>query len=136
MNTSSTTDAALGDPERTERVGKAFAGQLADLDVSLIVCWDVPEDTVLAHVVARELGVGLGRAVEIEGILSLLQPLPESAQVALVAEAFRERTGLAGLAGVVRHGGGTVAAVAAATGLNDLADTKVAGARLVRPEPQ
>lgn len=138
MNTATTDDergaAAMTDPARTEQMGGAIAAEMASLDVSAVVCWDLSEDAVLAHVVARELGVGLVRAVEIEGIVALLQPVAEGARVALVAETFRARTGLAGLSGVVTHGGGTVVAVGAATGAVEATGTEAAGARVVRPD--
>lgn len=128
------TDVALSDPARTERVGTELAAAMDGLDVTTVVCWDVSEDAVLGHVVARELGAQLLLAVQIEGIVSLLAPLPAQARVALVGEEFRGPTGLAGLAGVVKHAGGETVAVAAAGGEPDLATTEAAAARLVRPE--
>ncbi|MQA82806.1 MAG: hypothetical protein GEV10_30860 [Streptosporangiales bacterium] len=138
MNTATTDDergaAAMTDPARTERMGTAIATEVAALDASTVVCWDVSEDAVLAHVVARELGVDLVRAVEIEGIVALLQPIVDGARVVLVAETFRARTGLAGLSGVVTHAGGVVVAVGAATGVVEAAGTEAADARVVRPD--
>lgn len=122
------------DPVRTETVGATLAAAMAGIDVSTVVCWDSSEDAMLAHVVARELGAHLVLAVEIEGIVSLLHPLAEDARVALVAEEFPARTGLAGLAGVVRHAGGRVAVVGLVTGAVDVAGTEAADARVVRPE--
>lgn len=130
------TGIALTDPARTERVGAALAAAMDGLGVTAVVCWDNSEDAVLSHVVARELGTELILAVEIEGIVSLLQPLPAEARVALVAEEFRARTGLAGLAGVVRHAGGDTVAVGAVRGEPALDGTEAARARLVRPEPK
>ncbi|MQA02478.1 MAG: hypothetical protein GEV07_07065 [Streptosporangiales bacterium] len=124
----------LSDPARTERVGAVLAAAMAELDVTVVVCWDTSEDTVLGHVVARELGAELVLAEEIEGIVSLLQPLPADARVALVAEEFRAHTGLAGLSGVVKHAAGELVAVAAGRGTPELAGTEAAAARLVRPE--
>lgn len=138
VNTATTDDergaAAMTDPARTERMGKAIATEASALDVSTVVCWDLSEDAVLAHVVARELGVGLVRAVEIEGIVALLQPIADGARTALVAEIFRARTGLAGLSGVVAHAGGVVVAVGSASGAIEVADTEAAGARVVSPD--
>lgn len=102
------------DPRRTESVGAELARRLPAIDNAVVVCWDVSDDAVLAHVVARELGVPLLRAGAIEGIVELEDALPAGATAVLVAEEFTGRTALAGLAGVVAHGGGRVAAVATA----------------------
>lgn len=127
---------ALNDPTRTERVGGELATAMDGLSVTAVVCWDNTEDAVLGHVVARQLGTELVLAVGIEGIVSLLQSLPADARVALVAEEFRARTGVAGLAGVVRHAGGETVAVAAVRGEPALDGTDAARAQLVRPEPR
>jgi hypothetical protein len=124
----------LDDPARTERVGTALAGRLRDKGITAVVCWDDSEDAVVAHVVARELGVGLRLAEEIEGIVTLERPLPENAVVALVAEELTARTAVAGLAGVVRHSGARVAAVATVRTTAVVAETEAADATVLTAE--
>ncbi|MGH3098808.1 MAG: hypothetical protein ACRDMV_22695 [Streptosporangiales bacterium] len=131
------TDAALAftEPTRVERVGTSLAENLSELRPSVVGCWDSSEDVVLAHVVARELGVGVRPAVEVEGIVSLLRPVGEGARVVLVAESFEPRS-LAALAGVMRHDGGTVVGVGAVTGPVDTTGTEAADAAVVVAEPR
>lgn len=129
------TDAALDftEPARVERVGTSLAGQLGELHPSVVGCWDSSEDVVLAHVVARELGVGVRPAVEVEGIVSLLRPVGQGVRVALVGESFQHRS-LAALAGVVRHDGGVVVGVGAVRGPVDTTGTEAAGATVAVAE--
>lgn len=137
MNTTTSSgqgSSGLRQPARTEQVGAALAAAVADLDIGTVVCWDTTEDAVLGHVAARELGAELCLAVEIEGIVSLLQPLSGDTRVALVSEEFKARTGLAGLAGVVRHSGGTVVAVGSVAAAPSVAGTEAEGARVVVAE--
>lgn len=121
----------LNDPRRTERVGARLAERLADHRPTLVVCWDDSDDVVLAHVVARELGIELRLANEVEGIVALERPLPDGAVVALVAESLASRTAIGGLAGVVAHGGARVAAVATGGDAAEVADTGAATATVI-----
>lgn len=113
----------LHDPRRTERVGGALARQLGDRGVTAVVCWNSSEDIVLAHVVARELGVELRLADEAEGIVTLAAPLTPQDTVALVGESLEGRNAVGGLAGVVDHVGARVAAVATVEVPADVAGT-------------
>lgn len=128
------TASILDDPARTERVGTRLAQRLAGQGITAIVCWDASEDAVLAHVVARELGVGLRLADEIEGIVTLERTLPDGAVVAMVGAELTARTAVSGLAGVVRHSGGRVAAVATVRTPAVVADTEAAGATVITAE--
>lgn len=102
----------LHDPRRTERAGGALARQLGDRGLTAVVCWNSSEDIVLAHVVARELGVELRLADEAEGIITLAAPLTPQDTVVLVGESMEQRNAVGGLAGVVDHVGARVTAVA------------------------
>lgn len=128
------TASILDDPARTERVGTRLAQRLAGQGITAIVCWDASEDAVLAHVVARELGVGLRLGDEIEGIVTLERTLPDGAVVAMVGAELTARTAVSGLAGVVRHSGGRVAAVATVRTPAVVADTEAAGATVITAE--
>lgn len=100
------------DRKETEKAGKKLAQALGSQSVSVVVCWDKAEDAVLAHVVARELGVPVCYAYESGGIMGLESKLPAGASAALVADVFTHQNDLAGLAGVVTNSGYTVVAVA------------------------
>lgn len=100
------------DPKETEKAGKKLAQALGSQSISVVVCWDKAEDAVLAHVVARELGVPVCYAYESGGIMGLESKLTAGASAALVADVFTHQNDLAGLAGVVTNSGYTVVAVA------------------------
>lgn len=134
MTAPNETPLTLDDPARTERVGARLAERLRGHGITVVVCWDASEDAVLAHVVARELGVGLRLAEEVEGIITLERPLPEAAVVALVAEDLTARTAVAGLAGVTRHSGAQVAAVATTRTPAVVAETEAADAAVITAE--
>ena len=74
------------DPKETEKAGKKLAQALGSQSISVVVCWDKAEDAVLAHVVARELGVPVCYAYESGGIMGLESRLPAGASTALVAD--------------------------------------------------
>lgn len=124
----------LGDPRHTERVGTRLAERLRGQKVNVVVSWDANEDVVLAHIVARELGVGLRIAQEVEGIVTLEHPLPDDAVVALVAQDLTARTAVAGLSGVVHHAGARIAAVATARTPAVVAGTSGRGASVITAE--
>jgi len=58
-------------PKEIEKAGKKLAQALVSQSISVVVCWDKAEDAVLAHVVARELGVPVCYAYESGGIMGL-----------------------------------------------------------------
>lgn len=104
----------LAEPETAETTGRHLAAQLGDVGAHAVLSWDVTEDAVLGHIVARELHVPLWRAVDVEGIIELFRALPEGTAVVLVADAIRRPMDLTGLVGIVRHYGGRTAGIAAA----------------------
>lgn len=124
----------LADPQLVERTGSGLAARLREVAPTAVACWDSSEDAVLAHVVARELGTGVWRATEIEGIVALERELPAGARVALVGERFRTGPAVAGLSGVVVHGGGSVVAVASVHPGAPVAGTDAERARVVTAE--
>lgn len=134
MTAANDTSPILDDPARTERVGIRLAERLGGLGVTAVACWDSSEDAVLAHVVARELGVGLRLANEVEGIITLERPLPDGTVVALVGEELTARTAVSGLAGVARHSGARVIAVATVRTPAIVEDTEAEGASVVTAE--
>jgi len=128
------TASILDDPARTERSGVRLAERLGGRGITAVVCWDASEDAVLAHVVARELGVELRLADEVEGIITLERPLPDGAVVALVGAELTARTAVSGLAGVARHSGARVAAVATVRTPAIVTETEAAGASVITAE--
>lgn len=124
----------LAQPATTETTGRNLAKQLNEVGAEAVLCWDVPEDAVLAHVVARELGVPLWRAVDVEGIIELARAIPKDTSVVLVADTLRQPTSLAGLIGIVSHHGGRAVGVATAWPSTVLSGEAPSGVHVVTAE--
>jgi hypothetical protein len=78
------------DPAAAERLGAMLAAVLRDVAPVAVVSWDDDvEDVVLAHVVARELGVPARRATLDLGRLAITGSDVAGAVVAVVATTFR-----------------------------------------------
>ena len=126
----------IGDPRVVEETGRRLAAELArrlaEDKPSAVACWEVADDAVLAHVVARELGVPVWYALEVEGIVALDRDLQGPAAMVLVLERLESPSDVAGLAGVVANSGGRVVAVAAASGTGSATGTDAEAAPLVR----
>lgn len=100
----------LADPAGAEELGVLLADRLRAPGPTAIVVWEDPEDVVLGHVVARELGLPVVRAYDADGLVGHSAGLPDRPRVALVADAIRDpRAVLAARALVDREGGALVA---------------------------
>src|SRR5690606_7537298 len=97
----------------TERVGALLAERLTDRAVDVVLSWDESEDTVLAHIVARELGVHTVQVFNQGGILFLTSDISSGEKVLLVSDAFRSSHALLGPIGLVHSVGAEVVGIAA-----------------------
>ncbi|TMR20733.1 hypothetical protein ETD86_17770 [Nonomuraea turkmeniaca] len=102
----------LVDPSGVERLGCALARLAASTGADTVLVWEPPEDLVLAHVVARELGATVARACETAGIVHMMDALPAGARVLLLGDAFRRPAVLKGMTTVTRHHGAHVVGAA------------------------
>jgi hypothetical protein len=101
-------------PPDVDVLGAALAEEIRAVAApAALVVWDTSDEAVLAHVVARHLGVGVLRASEAEGLLALTPDLTAGTPLALLATQWGERR-LATLRTLVANRGGRVVAVAAA----------------------
>lgn len=100
----------MADPAGAEELGRQLAGRLREIRPTAIVVWEDAEDVVLGHVVARELGVGLVRAYDADGLVGTNARLPDEPRLALVVDAVRDtRVVRAARALAGQHGGSLVA---------------------------
>lgn len=99
------------DPVVAERVGSLLAEALKGHGADVVVSWDGAEDAVLAHIVARDLGVRTAQVFESEGILRLTDPVMKGARALLLADTFRSANSLVGPIGLVHNVGATTVAV-------------------------
>lgn len=111
------------DPASTEVIGHALAEALREPAPEHIAIWLSPDDAVLAHIVARELGATVIVATEQEGVLRLQPPPAAGAPVALLASAWRPRQRRA-LHALTAATGAEIVAVAAVTNDSAAADTE------------
>jgi hypothetical protein len=101
-------------PRDVDVLGEGLAEEIrAAASPAALVVWDTSDEAVLAHVVARYLGIGVLRAFEVEGLLGLDPDVGPGAPVALLATQWGERR-LAILRKLVANRGGLTVAVAAA----------------------
>ncbi|HEV7956657.1 MAG: hypothetical protein JWL94_452 [Microbacteriaceae bacterium] len=81
--------ARLGDdPGAAERIGRQMALSIRPAEASIVLHWAGDADSVLAHVVARELNVARVCITIDEGLMYFSSPLPEACSAALVGFAF------------------------------------------------
>lgn len=100
----------LADPPGAEELASALARRLAGPRPTAIVVWEDPEDVVLGHVVARELGLSVVRAFDADGLVGQRGVLPEAARVALVSDAVRDPRVVLAVSQLVERAGGRLVA--------------------------
>ena len=72
------------DPASAESVGAAIARRVAEYEPQLVVTWMLPDESVLAHIVARDLGIRTARADLDLGLITIEEELPAASRVLLV----------------------------------------------------
>lgn len=95
-------------PAETEKLGQRVAREATELKVDTVLTWNEPEDTVLGHVVARELGIGTVYANEVEGILDTFGSL-DGLSVLIVFAGTPRETEITALTGLVENSNARVA---------------------------
>lgn len=102
----------LADPPGAEALGQALANALREVSPTVVLVWERPEDGVLGHVVARELGLRAVRAYDAEGLVGHGPGLDEGARIALVADAIRDVQPVRAARGLADQLGGALVATA------------------------
>ena len=113
-------------PRDVEVIGERLADQIRGLAIEppqALVVWDTSDEAVLAHVVARSLGVGVLRTSEVEGRLELDRHLEPGIPVVPMATQWVDRR-LATLRKLLENRGGQTVAVAAVLGSATLAEVR------------
>jgi hypothetical protein len=104
------------EPGHVEDAGRALAVELAQVETNLVVCWEDPGDAVLAHVVARELGVAISYLSSEEGVFALDSEIDPDSRAVFVTQAVTNNSNLRGIDGLLRHHRIRLVAVAAVEG--------------------
>lgn len=99
-------------PEAVDVLGESLAESLRTVQAAKLAVWNTSDEAVLVHSVAHYLSVGVSRASEIEGVLSLNEDLGAGTRVVLLATQW-SRQRLEILRRLVTSAGGRPVAVAA-----------------------
>lgn len=75
-------------PDAVEEIGQAVARAVADRNAGAVIGWLSADETVLAHIVARELGVPRAVIDEDLGLLTVSPELSSGSSVLVVATSF------------------------------------------------
>jgi len=103
----------LFDPPSAELLGRRLADALRPHRPTLVVVWEHIENSVLAHIVARELGVSALRVVDASGVLDYDGTFGISDRAVIVADAFRSDFPITAMRALTEQHGGQVAAFGA-----------------------
>jgi hypothetical protein len=106
----------LTDPAGLEQLGVAIARATEAAEPTTVLVWDGVEDRVVGHVVARELGALVVRAMTAGGVLDYDGQFGPADRVVLVADAYRNQQDLEAMQALVALHNGQVVAVAALVG--------------------
>lgn len=107
---------ALRDPEGAERLATTLAKLVRRLDETpnLIVVWGDSEDAVLAHIVARELGIRSIRTWDADGLVAHSGSLPDTgARALLLTDVLHDATPVRALETFIEQHDGSVVGIAA-----------------------
>lgn len=77
-----------------ESLGRVLAEAASEARIEAVLYWDDGGDLILAHVVARELGVPLVRVYLVEGIVYTQGVVLRGSRALLLADAFRNENEL------------------------------------------
>lgn len=103
----------LNDPSGAERLGATLAERARDHAPNVVVVWEDPEDLILAHIVARELGVRAVRTWNADGLVAHAGSLPAQARAVILTDIFRDTTPLRAMKAFIEQQGGVVIAALA-----------------------
>lgn len=104
---------ALRDPDGAERLGSALAEQCRSYAPTGLLTWEEPHDLVLAHIVARTLGIGAVRAYNQDGLVAFQGTFAPTGRVLLVADTYRSAESVRALCSLAGQQGQQVVGAAA-----------------------
>lgn len=107
-------------PRAVDILGESLAESLRTVQATKLVVWNTCDEAVLVHSVAHHLSVGVSRASELEGVLSLNEDLGADARVVLLATQWSTQR-LEIVRRLVTGEGGRIVAVAAVLSSETLA---------------
>ncbi|MCU1615045.1 MAG: type polyketide synthase [Frankiales bacterium] len=113
LRSTPTTREHFSSPSVVEAAASLIAEALRDARPEVVVTWESLNDAVLAHEVARQLGIRTAVVLEPqEGVLDLSPALRAGARVALLATSFNRTTPHGAAASLIEQRGGVLVKVA------------------------
>jgi hypothetical protein len=107
-------------PAVVDEAASVIAAALRPARPDVIVTWDLLDDALLAHDVARHLGIRTALVQEPqEGVLDLDPPIQPGRRVVLLATAFDRATPVPAAAGLIEQRGGVLVKLASLVGTAD-----------------
>jgi hypothetical protein len=104
---------SLLDPPGAEALGRCLSDALHSCQPTRVVVWEDIENSVLAHIVARELGVTALRIIDASGVLDYDGSFGDDDRVVIVADAFRSDFPINAMRALIENHGGRVVAFGA-----------------------
>ena len=100
---------AFLDPAESEMLGQKLAELVSSLGATCVLLHEEEApDLILAHVVARELGVRAARAINRDGLIEIVGSLPSGERVLVVADAIRSERVVDALRAAVDRAGSAI----------------------------
>jgi hypothetical protein len=103
---------AFVDPAGTERLGKWIAERSNPMRPNVVLVWNDPDTSVLAHIVCRELGIRWVCAYDEGGLIESRGRIEPGERVLLLADAFRNDEDIKALVALSSMQGGTIVGAA------------------------
>lgn len=113
---SSTKYSGLLDPIGVEELGRRLADAVRPYAANVVVIWEDIEDILLAHVVARELSIGVVRAFDADGLVDVTGSFPSGTRAAILTDVVRYEAPLRAVEELVRQQGGQIVVMAMLVG--------------------
>ena len=113
---------SLFDPGGAEALGQRLAEAVRPHQPTLVVTWEDLDNSVLAYIVARELGVNALRVVDASGVLDFDGAFGDADRAVLVSDAFRTDFAINAMRALTEQHGGHVVAFAALMSTPALSD--------------
>ena len=107
-------------PSAASELVARFAEVAREATADLVLVWDELDQIVLGQLLAAQLGVGVARAYDADGLVAIRDDAVLDGRVLIVTDALREPRILAAMRGIVEQQGATVAGVGVLVATDDL----------------
>jgi adenine/guanine phosphoribosyltransferase-like PRPP-binding protein len=107
-------------PSAASELVARFAEVAREATPDLVLVWDELDQIVLGQLVAAQLGVGVARAYDADGLVAIRDDMALDGRVLVVTDALREPRTLAAMRGIVEQQGATVAGVGVLVATDEL----------------